>query len=230
MLSSEFLKNLLNFIPLMQLHIHAMGFRILEGMRVALNYWRRLPFLFCDLWLSISYFIRGPYQVFIRNNYEGEPYGETPLSTLDQIARECRLLSKDIVVDLGCGRGRGVFWLASFVKCRTIGIERIPTFVRRANRIKKHLKLDRVLFWQGEIKEMDLSQATAVYLYGTAFGDNKLKEIIDRLSSVKAGTKVITVSFPLEEVGGGEAFLVKKAFPARFPWGKTMVYLQEKAI
>lgn len=229
MLSSDFLKSLVSFIPLFGLHVRAFVFRLIEFLRVAVNYWFTFSFFMADIWLSLIYMGKSPYHLVKSDNWdEGEPYGETPLTTLDQIARECHLLSKDVVFDLGCGRGRTVFWLAQFVKCTAIGVEKVSIFVNRANRIKKHLKLEKALFWQGDIKEMDLTSATAVYLYGTGFGDEKLKELVERLNTLKQGTKVITVSFPLDEVEGGSGFLLKKSFLARYPWGKTRVYLQEK--
>ncbi len=52
---------------------------------------------------------------------EAFPYGETPLCSLKKIADRCGLKASDKVVDLGCGRGRGVFFLAQHYGCEVVG-------------------------------------------------------------------------------------------------------------
>ncbi len=221
MLSSDYLKSFISIGPILKLHVGAFFFRLWESVRVAIRYWRKISFLASDLYLALHYLGRSAYRLA-----RGEqPYGETPLTTLDRIARECRLLSKDVVVDLGCGRGRGVLWLSHFVRCQAIGVDRIQPFIARASRVKNHLRLERSAFWQCGIESVDLSRATAVYFYGTGFSDELLRSLVERLKTLKAGAKVITVSYPLTDIEGSGPFRVIKSFPARYPWGKTQVYL-----
>lgn len=215
----------------MFLNIRTTFFRFFEWGRVLLRYYRRLSFLFTDLLLSSHYIARTPHQVSkafmieqgAKNIYT---YGETPLTTLDRIARQCGILSKDVVYELGCGSGRTVFWLHHFIRCKAVGIDYQPTFIRRANRVKEWLRLDRIAFYLEDMLSANYRDATVIYLYGTCLEDAIIEKLLERFEQLKSGTKVITVSYPLTDYS--ESYKLIKHFPARFPWGKAEVFLNLK--
>src|SRR6188768_1089931 len=91
-----------------------------EYLRVVSRYYSTPAFLKIDAALVLSYLFKHPFALSKRFLLEQGAqdvytYGETPLTTLDMIARECRLSPKDVVFDLGCGRGRACFWLNAFI-------------------------------------------------------------------------------------------------------------------
>lgn len=202
--------------------------RLVESVRVVFRYYRNLRFVWLDCLLASQYLLKSPYRIskqFLKKRGESNiyAYGQTPLSTLDRIAKECRLFSKDVVYDFGCGTGRTTLWLTTFVRCRAIGIDFLPAFIKKAQKVQRVGKAHRVAFRAEDFLETDLKDATAIYLYGTCLEDEMIHKLIQRFMSLPRGTKVITVTYPLTDYSDG--FSVDKKFKGRFPWGKTDIYL-----
>ncbi len=192
---------------------------------------RNLKFIWIDCLFLFHYCWKNPHQIskaFLKSQGEKNVYGfgETPLTTLDLIARECAIVSKDTVFELGCGSARSCFWLNIFVKCRVIGIDFVPTFIQKGDQIKKWANISHLQLIQENFLKTDLSQATVIYLYGTCLEEEMIFELAKLFENLKPRTKVITVSYPLTEYS--DAFDVKKHFEGRFPWGKADIFLNEK--
>ena len=205
--------------------------RLIESVRVVFRYYRNLRFVWLDCLLASQYLLKSPYRIskqFLKKRGESNiyAYGQTPLSTLDRIAKECRLLSKDVVYDFGCGTGRTTLWLTTFVRCRAIGIDFLPAFIKKAQKVQQVGKAHRVDFRAEDFLETDLKDATAIYLYGTCLEDEMIHKLIQRFMSLPRGTKVITVTYPLTDYS--DEFSVAKQFKGRFPWGKTNIYLNTR--
>jgi SAM-dependent methyltransferase len=175
--------------------------------------------------LNSCYLFKNPHRLCKKRGFV---FGQTPLSVCDQIAKECRILSKDVLFDLGCGTGRPLFWLRSFIGCEVYGVDLIETFIENASRVKKLGRLDKIHFFQQDLQTLNFEKATVIYLYGTTFSDEMIVKIIDKLRVLPAKTKIITVSFPLQDFCEEELFEYKKSFLAKFPWGKTEIFLQTK--
>lgn len=206
-------------------------FRIFEWLRVAFCYYPRdLRFLWVDLLLAVAYFLRSPHRIsknFLKNlgaeNIYG--FGETPLTTFHLIAKECRILSHDVVYELGCGSARTCFWLKIFVNCKVIGVDYLPTFIHKAKWINKCSSLN-IDFIQEDMLQIDVRKATVIYLYGTCLEDAIIEKLILNFNNLCGGTKIITVSYPLTDYSS--SFVVTKNFTARFPWGRADIFLNEK--
>ncbi len=153
-------------------------------------------------------------------------YGETPLTSLQIIAEHCDLKKEDHVFELGCGRGRGCFWLQAFIGCKVTGIELVPTFVEKANHVKDRFKIDQIEFRHGDIAKANYDSATVLYLYGTCFEDVFIEQLINKFKKLPKGTRFITVSYALTEYMRSPLFEVVKVFPVEFTWGEAEVYLQ----
>jgi SAM-dependent methyltransferase len=216
----------------LSLQIYSLFFRLFEGWRVFFRYYKNLHFFAADLLLKTGYLFKGPHR--ISRHYlkfllaPDEIYGETPLTTLDAIASNCSLFSKDTLLEMGSGTGRAAFWLRLFIGCSVVGIEKIPPFVAHARRVKRWLALDRLTFIEGDFSTLNLTGITAIYLYGTALSDEHILQLVHQFQRLPPGTKVITVTYPLTEYD--PTFTLIKQFPAHFPWGKTEVYLNIKNV
>ncbi len=145
-------------------------------------------------------------------------YGETPLAVLKQIAEGCALSPKDHVADLGCGRGRGVLFLSQLVGCRVTGIESVPAFIEKAERVKQKLGLQNVNFLQADMFKADLSPYSIVYLFGTCLEDHEIRKL-----AAKKPSRIITISYPLSDCD--PSYKLVKSFPVLFPWGQTDAFL-----
>lgn len=149
------------------------------------------------------------------------PYGETPLLTLKTIIDRCRLGSNDTVVELGCGRGRSVFFFRHYAGCTVKGVEWVPEFVNRAQDVARRFQIDRVSFTCQDMLKTDVKDATFVYLYGTCLDDASIEKI--QALQFKHGAKIATVSYPLER------FKLLDQFTASFPWGEGEVFIQSNS-
>jgi hypothetical protein len=186
-------------------------------------FYHHSSFAMCDIALLRAYRKANPYRMskqFLLEKGTTDPhqYGETPITTYWTIAEASGLSASDRVIELGCGRGRGLFFWSTYYGCKAHGIEWNPDFVSKAQEIKH---ADVTIVCEDMLKS-DLSPATFIYLYGTCLSDACMKELTSSFSQVASGTKIVTVSEPLAE---DHLFSLKKVIPIRFPWGKTGAYL-----
>jgi hypothetical protein len=192
-------------------------------------YGKSLQFGFCDLFFGLIALFINPYRTcrkFLQKKGEAEVYGygETPFTTLEVIARAADVQSDDVWLELGAGRGKGCFWMNCFTGCRCIGIEWVPQFVWIAKVLKGLFRLKGVSFQCGSMEEADFSEASVIYLYGTCLEQNKIDVLFEKMKGLKAGTKVITISYPME----GDGFVLERTFSVEYPWGSAEAFLQVK--
>jgi SAM-dependent methyltransferase len=215
------------------LNIKTTYFRIFEWLRVALRYYpREWGFVWIDLLLAVQYLWKNPHRIskaFLRAQGAKNSYGfgETPLTTLDHIAKKCRILSHDFVYELGCGSGRTCFWLQTFVGCQVVGVDYLPAFIKKANRVKRLSSSNKIHFIQEDMLQVNLRKATVIYLYGTCLEEQVIERLVGHFRQVRPLAKVITVSYSLAEYDS-TLFRVSQHFAARFPWGKADIYLNER--
>ncbi len=221
------------YLELIWLSIVVKKRNLFEYLKVICRYYGNSAFRKVDMALLARYLFKSPYVIskeFLLKKGEENiyAYGETPLTTLEVIVRECGILSKDMVFELGSGRGRGCFWLNTVIGCGVVGIEYIPNFVNIAQHLVDRYKLKRVEFRLEDILEADYQGATVLYLYGTCYESAFIKKLLKRFAELPQGTKVITVSYPLTDFASKQEYEVMKRFPAQFTWGEADVYLQVK--
>ena len=215
------------------LNIKVKFYNFTEYLRVCFYFYWLPKFALSDLFLLTQYLLSNPFRVarkFLQKHGVRDPYsyGETPLTTLKKIARECELSANDRLYELGCGRGRTCFWLADFVACRVTGLELVPTFIRRAERVLSVFPRKNLSFRQANFFLVDYSDATVLFIYGTCMEEDEVLHLIQVLDTLPLHARVITVSYALSEYEGGENYRVLKSFSASFTWGEGTVYLQEK--
>lgn len=149
------------------------------------------------------------------------PYGETPLRALYQIAKIIDLKPSDHFVDLGCGRGRAIFFLSHFFGCRATGIDLTPSFIQKARRLAKGKQ--KLTFICDDFLSYDFKDATCVYLYGTTYSEKCLALLRDKLKGLPKGSRVVSISEELLKINQDlECYLLS----LYFPWGKGQVFFQ----
>lgn len=220
----------MEFLRLLGLNILVSLKNIAEFCRIVKRYYPNKGFRRADLAVLRKYLFNNPFRIskrFLSEQGVEDPYtyGETPLTTMELIADECAISAGDVVFELGCGRGRTCFWLAFFKNCRAVGIEYIPEFVDIAQRVKALYEIPEVDFIQEDMLQTDLTTATVVYLYGTCYSEAFISALIKKFEKLPKGTRIITVSYSLQEFKS-EEFAVVRCFPASFTWGEADVYLQ----
>jgi SAM-dependent methyltransferase len=198
------------------------------------RYYANARFRRAELHCFLAYLMRSPEAIchrFLRKADDDEVqkiYGETFFTTLEKIADAVGLSERDVVYDLGCGRGRGVFWFHALRGCRAIGVDLNQYFIIQARRIQRKADIDGVDFVIANILDLDYADATVIYLYGTAFSDAAIVKLVRRFESLAKGTRVVSVSYPLNGYADTPMFELEKTINGRFPWGETEIYIQRR--
>jgi len=206
-------------------YFRAKFFESLEQKHVEKRFYSHAEFARLDQQLLGLYEKKSPYQMSKEYLIEQEAddvytYGETPLTTMDRIVKECQITKEDRCIEMGAGRGRAALFLSEVVGCSVKAYELIPSFVKTFQKLSFSDGLEMI---ESDFFQADYSWPTVVFLYGTMLKTEEIKELAKKLCRK---TKIISVSYSLEEYATG--FVTKKAFPGHFPWGKTTIYWSEK--
>lgn len=217
-------------VKLVGLKLYVSAKNLVENIRVLFHFWRVPKFLYVDFGLFLTYLFDNPFKISKRFLLEkGEEnlhqYGETPLTTLEKVMAKAGVTNKDTVYELGSGRGRTSFWLSQYLGCNTVGIEQVPEFVERAERLVRRCNLSNVKFIQEDFCKASYEGATVVYLYGTCLEDDVIRQLAARLAKLPSGTKIITVSYPLTDYDTTASFELMNCFQQPFTWGNAEVFL-----
>ncbi|OGN58226.1 MAG: hypothetical protein A3E26_01205 [Chlamydiae bacterium RIFCSPHIGHO2_12_FULL_49_32] len=201
-----------------------------EERRVKRLFYKDPHFRFVDHAFFSAWRFCNPYTLskrFLKARGEKEIhlYGETYLTTYDELGRACGMSAQDRVLELGCGRGRGaLFWSCRF-GAAVHGVDWIEEFILRAQALVKRCALTSPCFFCEDYLTTDLSGYTIVYLYGTCLEKKKIERLIERFLSLPPSVQIITISYPLSEYHS--AFRVQKELSVAFPWGRATAYLQQ---
>ena len=152
-----------------------------------------------------------------------DSYGETPLTVFHEIFQKGDLSQEDCFVDLGSGRGRGVFFAATQWACHAIGVERVPYFCEKAQKISLLIQAKKTQFFCEEIGSFDLTLGTFFYFYAICMEEEELKLSILHLEKIRPGSKLVTVSFPLTDYS--DSFSLLSSWESTYPWGTAELFL-----
>jgi len=192
------------------------------------------PFRRADIRCLLAYLVHTPEAVchrYLRHFPENEVqkiYGETFFTTLEAIANAVQLGKDDVIYDLGCGRGRSVFWFNAMYGCRSIGVEINPVFVTQAQKIQSKVGMNNVTFLLANVMDIDYGDATVIYLYGTAFNDVAITRLVKRFKTLKTGTRVVSVSYALNAYADEPLFEMEQKLVGKYLWGSTEIYIQRR--
>lgn len=199
---------------------------------VILPIYRKYPIWKIDLQFFLNYWNKNPFRIckryFLEQFSSEVDYGDTWPLTIYQLSKSIGLKPSDIVYELGSGIGRASFWFQVISGCRVVAIELIPQFVDIAKKIQNKLQNYQIEFIQDDFLNIDYQKASVIYFYGTSFSDEMILKLAKKWESLKAGTKVITTSFEMNEYDQTKSFELTHVFDVSYPWGKCQVYLQTK--
>lgn len=179
-----------------------------------------------DKALKQSYLLQNPYRVskqFLekRGDEDIHQYGETPLRTMYKIAYAAGITNQDHFIELGAGRGRTAFFVSHYFRCRVTGIEQIPLFVNKAEKVAISHSLIEPRFRCEDFLKTNLSDATVIYCNGTCLSDHTIFELCKKIPE---NCKTISVSYPLRDYDN--RFHILKKIKARYLWGETEVFIE----
>ena len=212
------------------IYIKLLCFNALEEWRIKRFFYGNLLFKKTDKALKKLYRFQNPYTIsknFMKKRNESSihTYGETPLSVFNEMFLLCNLKKEDSFLDLGAGRGRGVFFASTFFGCTSTGVDFVPDFYEKAQFIAKTLQ-NPPLFYLEDMLSFDLSRANIIYFYALCMEETPFLSMISRLQSLKKDIRVITVSFPLSDYSNKFSLLTSKE--VSYPWGQTPLYVNSR--
>ncbi|MEL6539343.1 MAG: hypothetical protein AAFP93_01020 [Bacteroidota bacterium] len=151
-------------------------------------------------------------------------YGEIVPDSMRILAEKIQLSSQDVFYDLGSGVGKFPIYmhLATPVK-KSVGIELAPSRHRSAQGALDRLKSKGVIkadterqisFIHGDMTEVDLSDATFVFLCATCFSSELMEKLMECFMALKPGLRIAT----LKRLPEHPRFLLTDSLALRTTW------------
>jgi hypothetical protein len=126
------------------------------------------------------------------------PYVPTPQNVVDEMLRVGQVGSDDLLYDLGSGDGRIVITAARNFGTRGVGIDIDSQRIAESNANAKRAGVtELVRFEQGDLFEIDFSEATVVTLYLLPSVNLQLRPRL--LSELRPGTRIVSHAFDMGE-------------------------------
>lgn len=171
------------------LRFKILHWNFLEERKVQELFYSNRLFAELDKSLKKLYRYKGPFKIskhFLqkKGGQDVHCYGETPLTTLDLIAKESHLSEKDHFLELGSGTGRGLFFLSSHYGCKASGIEWVPEFVLKSYDLSKSYPSLDLSFFLSDMTKASFEGASFIYLYGTCLCDDVIEHLADKMKKL----------------------------------------------
>lgn len=147
-------------------------------------------------------------------------YGEIPYSVGKEIVRIAGITAQDVVYDLGCGRGKFLFFVNIFTGAMCIGVDLLPTYISIAEKITEKLGLKKIHFFEEDILDVDLRTASVVFIHGTCFCEDLRDGIAQKIDELKSGSRLISITKPFEHP---QLKLIEKK-TMLISWGLSHIY------
>ncbi|MFD2203120.1 class I SAM-dependent methyltransferase [Shivajiella indica] len=123
------------------------------------------------------------------------PFVTTPWEVVEAMLQIAEVDSSDMIIDLGSGDGRIPIRSAVLFGTRGIGVEIDADLVEEAKAMAKREGVSHLVdFVQGDLFEMDFSEATVLTLY--LFPDINLK-LRTKILKMKSGTRIVSHRFDM---------------------------------
>jgi hypothetical protein len=125
------------------------------------------------------------------------PYVPTPQDVVERMLEIAKVGPADYVIDLGSGDGRIVITAAKKFGARGFGVDLNPVRIRESNENARRAGVtDRVAFYERDLFETDLSEATVITMYLLPRVNMALRP---RLLGLRPGTRIVSHDFSMED-------------------------------
>ena len=123
------------------------------------------------------------------------PFIPSSLNVVRRMLSLAKTHSDDVVYDLGCGDGRVLFTAIQEFGVKTaVGYELNQHLVETMRlKIEKEKLESRVIVYQQDLMDANISDATVIVLYLTAFGNDRLRTKLS--TEARLGTRVVSHYF-----------------------------------
>jgi precorrin-6B methylase 2 len=126
------------------------------------------------------------------------PYVPTSPEVVNAMLKLAEVNEDDLLYDLGCGDGRIVVAAARDFGARGVGVDSNPVRIKESNENAKNNGVtDKVKFYEENLFETDISDATVIGIYLLNSVNLKLRPKF--LSDLKPGTRVVSHAFDMDD-------------------------------
>jgi hypothetical protein len=123
------------------------------------------------------------------------PYVPTPQEVVDRMLEIAKVGPRDYLIDLGSGDGRIVITAARKYGARGFGVDLNPVRIKEANENAQRARVtDKVAFYQRDLFETDLGEATVITMYLLPQVNLELRP---KLLALKPGTRLVSHDFDM---------------------------------
>lgn len=123
------------------------------------------------------------------------PYVPTPQAVVDRMLAMAKMTAQDYLIDLGSGDGRIVITAAKKFGTHGFGVDLNPVRISEANEnARKAGVSDKVAFYQRNLFDTDLTQATVITMYLLPRVNLELRP---KLLELKPGTRIVSHDFDM---------------------------------
>jgi precorrin-6B methylase 2 len=126
------------------------------------------------------------------------PYVPTSPEVVNAMLKLAEVNEDDLLYDLGCGDGRIVVAAARDFGARGVGVDSNPVRIKESNENARNNGVtDKVKFYEENLFETDISDATVIGIYLLNSVNLKLRPKF--LSDLKPGTRVVSHAFDMDD-------------------------------
>lgn len=128
-------------------------------------------------------------------NQPSVPYVPTPQAVVDRMLDMAKVTAQDYLIDLGSGDGRIVVTAAKKFGTHGFGVDLNPVRISEANENARKMGVtDKVAFYQRNLFDTDLTQATVITMYLLPRVNLELRP---KLLELKPGTRLVSHDFDM---------------------------------
>ena len=122
------------------------------------------------------------------------PFVPSPQPIVDMMLAAADLRSGETVYDLGCGDGRVLITAAQKFRAHAVGVELSADLAGRTAETVRRLNLqNQIKIIQGDLMDVDLSQADVVTIYLLTLSNDRLRPNLEKY--LKRGARVVSHDF-----------------------------------
>jgi len=150
---------------------------------------------FCEKRLGIRTVGNSPVKEDVTMFKDSITYVPTPYNVIEKMLEKLQFGSRDVFVDLGCGKGRIIFSVAENKLKKVIGIEARKDLFDIASENLKNAKLKNtpVEIFNEDVANFDMRDGTVFFMY-QPFGKNTQIKVIDSIKkSLAANPRTVRI-------------------------------------
>lgn len=151
-------------------------------------------------------------------------YGETRWGTFLEILDALGIKSGQRFIDLGCGAGFLCLLASQGYGAKATGVDLIEGFIANGNKLIAMHQLADVEFKSADFFSIDFMPYDLFYATCTCFPAEVRKRLAEKFRHVRTGTKIATVTYPLEASWLKQV----KTLKCTYSWGPDTVYICER--